>query len=132
MLGKVLWCMVAGWPVLKREYFDRPNNDVTKLFPSDPHTHMINVILERSVVEEQKDCFSSADALLLVVDSNLETIKQGGQLLGDGIPRICHVCGVGRYTRQTLTNDTATYGLRFWNSGGGNGYFHDRRRSLGM
>jgi hypothetical protein len=31
MLGKVLWCMVAGWPVLKREYFDRHNNDVTKM-----------------------------------------------------------------------------------------------------
>lgn len=118
MLGKVLWCMVAGWPVLKREYFDRPNNDVTKLFPSDPHTHMINVILERSVVEEQKDCFSSADALLLVVNSNLETIKQSGQLLGDGVPRVCHVCGVGRYARQILARDTPTYGLRLWNSVG--------------
>jgi serine/threonine protein kinase len=115
MLGKVLWCMVAGKPKLDREFWDEPENDVTKLFPSDPHMHMINVILERSVVQRQEQCLGSADDLLLVVDSNLETIKQGGQLLNEGIPRICHVCGVGRYARQTLTKDTPTYGLRLWN-----------------
>lgn len=119
MLGKVLWCMVSGKPKLDREYFKEPENDVTKLFPSDPHTHMINVILEHCVVERQEKCFGSADDLLLVVDTNLESIKQGGQLLHDGIPRICHVCGVGRYTRQTLTKGTATYKLRLWDPGGG-------------
>jgi serine/threonine protein kinase len=51
MLGKVLWCMVTGKPKLDREYWDEPVNDVTKLFPSDPHMYMINVILEHSVVE---------------------------------------------------------------------------------
>jgi serine/threonine protein kinase len=118
MLGKVLWCMVAGWPVLKREYFRRPNNDVTRLFPSDPHMHMINVILEHSVVEEEKDCWSSASDLLLVVDTNLEAIKQGGQLLQDGIPRICHVCGTGRYSRLDIPQSSPSYNLRLWNSGG--------------
>jgi len=118
MLGKVLWCMVAGRTVLRRERFRRPENDVTKLFPSEAHTYMINVILDHSVVEEQKDCWSSADDLLLVVNTNLEGIKQGGQLLNDGIPRICHVCGVGRYGRQILTKDTPAYNLRLWNSGG--------------
>jgi hypothetical protein len=118
MLGKVLWCMVTGRPKLDREYFVEPDNDVTKLFPSDPHAHMINVILGHSVVERQEKCFASADDLLLVVDTNLASIKQGGQLLNDGIPRVCHVCGVGRYARQTLTKDTPTYKLRLWNSGG--------------
>ena len=41
MLGKVLWCMVAGKPKLDREFWDEPENDLTKLFPSDPHMHMI-------------------------------------------------------------------------------------------
>lgn len=118
MLGKVLWCMVAGKPKLYREYWDEPENDVTKLFPSDPHTHMINVILERSVVEREEDCLPSADGLLLIVKTNLESIKQGGQLLHDGIPRNCHVCGVGHYARQSLTKDTRSYNLRLWNSGG--------------
>ncbi len=117
MLGKVLWCMVAGRSVLRRELFLRANNDVTKLFPSDPHTHMINVILKHSVVEEQKDCWSSASDLLLVVDTNVEQIKQGGQLLLDGITRICHVCGVGRYARQALVKDIPSYNMRLWDSG---------------
>jgi serine/threonine protein kinase len=116
MLGKVLWCMVTGNPVLKREYFKEPDNDVTKLFPSDPYSYMINVILEHTVVERQEKCFSSAADLLLVLDTNLESIKHGGQLLQDGIPRICHVCGVGRYARQ----GNPSFNLRLWNSGGAN------------
>ncbi len=118
MLGKVLWCMVAGKPKLDREYWDEPENDLTKLFPSDPHMHMINVILGNCVVERQEKCLASADDLLLIIDTNLESIKQGGQLLQDGIPRICHVCGVGRYARQALYQGNPAYNLRLWNSGG--------------
>jgi serine/threonine protein kinase len=120
MLGKVLWCMVAGKPKLDREFWDEPENDLTKLFPSDPHMHMINLILGRSVVTREEKCCGSADDLLLQVDTNLEQIKQGGQLLRDGITRICHVCGVGRYARQAPVKDTPSYNMRLWNSGGAN------------
>jgi len=65
MLGKFFWCMVTGQTKLEREFWDEPENDVTKLFPDDPHMHMINVILERSVVQRQGKCFGSADDLLL-------------------------------------------------------------------
>lgn len=118
MLGKVLWCMVAGKPVLKREYFDRVDNDVTVLFRNDPHAYMINELLKKSVVEDQKDCFSSADDLLLAVDTYLEIIKRGGQLLKDGIPRECHVCGHGHYTRELHNKDNPVFQLRLWTSGG--------------
>jgi len=67
---------VAGKPVLKREYFDRQDNDVTILFRNDPHSYMINEILKHSVVEDQKACFSSADDLLLAVDTYLEIINK--------------------------------------------------------
>lgn len=118
MLGKVLWCMVSGKPVLKREYFDRPDNDVTVLFRNDPHSYIINEVLKHSVVEEQKDCFSSAEDLLLAVDTYLEIIKQGGQLLKeDGIPRPCHVCGNGHYARQFHDKNDPVYHLRIWTSG---------------
>jgi serine/threonine protein kinase len=120
MLGKVLWCMVAGKPKLDREFWDEPENDLTKLFPSDPHMHMINLILGRSVVTREEKCCRSADDLLLQVDTNLEQIKQGGQLLLDGITRICHVCGVGQYARQAFVKDTPSYNMRLWNSGGAN------------
>jgi len=116
MLGKVLWCMVAGKPKLDREFWDEPENDVTKLFPSDPHMHMINLILGRSVVTREEKCCGSANDLLLQVDTNLEQIRQGGQLSHDGIRRICHVCGAGQYSRQVL-KDTPSYNMRLWNSG---------------
>jgi serine/threonine protein kinase len=119
MLGKVLWCMVTGRPKLDREYWEEPGNDITNLFPGDPHMYMINRILGHSVVERQEKCLSSAGDLLLVVNATFESIKQGGQLLQDGIPRICHVCGVGRYARLALAKDTPTSNLRLWNSGGG-------------
>lgn len=81
---------------------------------------MIKVILGHSVVEREEKCLGSADDLLLVVDSNLESIKQGGQLLLDGIPRIYHVCGGGRYARQGLIkhsesqHETLNIGQRRW------------------
>ncbi len=109
--------MVAGKPKLDREFWDEPENDLTKLFPSDPHMHMINLILGRSVVTREANCCGSANDLLLQVDSNLEQIKQGGQLLHDGIRRICHVCGAGEYSRQALVKDTPSYNMRLWDSG---------------
>jgi serine/threonine protein kinase len=119
MLGKVLWCMVAGKPKLDREFWDEPENDLTKLFPSDPHMHMINLILGRSVVTREEKCCGSANDLLIQVDTNLEQIKQGGQLMHDGIPRICRVCGVGHYINQTSASKTADH--YFLNLSGGHG-----------
>lgn len=104
-------------PNLDREYWQEPDNDVTKLFANEPDAYMINVILGHCVVERPEKCLSSASDLRLIVDTNLESIKQGGQLLHNGIPRICHVCGVGRYVRQVLKKDTPVYKLRLWNSG---------------
>lgn len=57
------------------------------------------------------------DDLLLQVDTNLEQIKQGGQLLQEGIERICHVCGVGRYSRQGFVKEIPSYNMRLFDSG---------------
>ncbi len=56
MLGKLLWCMVSGRLRLPREWFDRPDHDLTKTFPDDPAMHMVNVILKRCLVENAGDC----------------------------------------------------------------------------
>jgi hypothetical protein len=67
--------MVTGKPKLDREYWNEPDNDVTKLFPSDSHTYMINVILGHCVVEREERCLSSADDLLLMVTLILRALS---------------------------------------------------------
>jgi serine/threonine protein kinase len=97
MLGKLLWLMLDGRPILPREYHNRPDFDLTKSFPNDPEMYFVNRILDRCVVEEADKCLSSAGDLLLMVDEMLTIIGHGGQMLGPHIPRPCRVCGKGVY-----------------------------------
>ncbi|HTD24828.1 MAG TPA: protein kinase family protein [Terriglobales bacterium] len=117
MLGKLLWCMVDGRAVLPREYHKRPDFDLTKTFPNDPHMHVINKILDKCVVEESHDCLSSADDLLLVVDAFLAVMQSGGQVLSPGIPRPCRICGQGFYKPEVLLDGKSAGAIRFWISG---------------
>jgi len=123
MLGKVLWCMVAGKLKLHREDFLHPLLNIVKLWPSDPYMHAINTILSRCVVANEKDCLPSAQDLYLMVGAFVERIKAGGQLLTEGVPRYCRVCGVGVYEREKFERSVPRVsadqpiGLRFWVDG---------------
>ncbi|MGH9342819.1 MAG: protein kinase domain-containing protein [Terriglobia bacterium] len=101
MLGKLLWCMIAGRLKLPREYHKRTGFDLAELFPSSPEMHIINSILDRCVVEDPNRCLESAQQLLLIVDESLAILGRGGQLLSDGVSRHCRVCGKGRYKVQS-------------------------------
>lgn len=116
MLGKLLWSMIDGRAVLPREYQRRPEHDfdLTKNFPNDPHMHLINEILDKCVVEQARHCLSSAQDLLIIVDTSLRIIDNGGQLLKDGVPRPCHVCGKGYYQPEVLRQNTPVGSMRFW------------------
>jgi len=120
MLGKLLWTIVDGRAVLPREYHREHDFDLTKTFPDDPNMYLINEILNKCVVERERDCLSGAQDLLLVVGKVLQIIERGGQLLQEGVPRPCHVCGVGYYEpeRFSATNPPVRPGtpfkLRFW------------------
>jgi len=123
MLGKLLWCMVSGRLRLQREYFERPENDVTVLFKDDPAMYMINVILKRCVVERVAECQTSASDLVVVISTFVHMLEQRGQLLQVGIPRPCHVCGHGHYqnegyasTQPRIPKDSPV-GLRLWVGG---------------
>jgi serine/threonine protein kinase len=117
MLGKLLWCMVAGKLKLPREYHRNPAFDLTQMFPDDPHMHIINRILDKCVVEQAKDCLPNASELLLVVDSLLRVIDRDGQLLDEKISKPCRVCGMGHYHAKILGHNTSVVGLRFWLGG---------------
>lgn len=120
MLGKLLWCMVAGRLRLQREYLDRPENDLTVIFRGEPAMYMVNVILKRCVVETETQCKTSASDLVVIVSTYLDMLERGGQLLHVGIPRPCRVCGHGHYqnsgyasTQPQIPKD-GPVGLRIW------------------
>jgi serine/threonine protein kinase len=113
MLGKLLWCMVTGKSRLVREYYDRAENNLTSIFTHDPNMHAINQILDHCVVEEPHECCPSAVDLLLIVNTHLAIIETGGQLLNDGVPRACHVCGLGEYKPERSN----TWNIRLWPAG---------------
>lgn len=102
MLGKLLWCMVAGRLRLPREYHRWADYDLVTLFPKNKHMYLVNSILDRCLVERPDQCLSSATELLHIVDENLAMIEDGvplrdksGQLI---LP--CSVCGKGFYQEE--------------------------------
>ena len=97
MLGKLLWCMVAGRLKLTREWFNRPDFDLTVRFQNNPRMHMINAILEKCVHETPDKCLPSGGELLPWVDAHLSVMRRGGQMLRDDVPRPCRICGQGFY-----------------------------------
>jgi serine/threonine protein kinase len=96
-LGKVLWSMISGRAILPFWYHRRREYDLAVTFPNDPAMHAANQILDRCIVEHEADCLSSAADLLLHVDAIVNMLSNGGQLLGNGVPRPCQACGVGHY-----------------------------------
>jgi serine/threonine protein kinase len=118
MLGKLLWCMVTGRPVLRREWFRQPQNDISTMFRDDPHVYMINTILEKCVVEQRKDCVGIHDIRAMVI-AFVSLIEQGGQLLHKEVPRPCHVCGHGNYQPENFRQKDSSFHMRFWNLSGG-------------
>jgi len=95
-LGKVLWSMVAGKNGFMREDWNRPENDLGKVFPDNPSMRLINGILERSVVREEKDCIKSAVDLLPLVEDAVAQLRKGAEKPDQG-PWPCRVCGKGEY-----------------------------------
>jgi serine/threonine protein kinase len=120
MLGKLLWCMVSGRAVLRREWFRLPQNDISVMFRDDPHAFMINIILEKCVVERQQDCVGIHDLRAMVI-AFVSLIDQGGQLLQAEVPRPCHVCGVGEYEPEVFNQSSPIFKMRFWGMSGGPG-----------
>lgn len=118
MLGKLLWCMVSGRLRLPREWFKQSEYDVTVMFEDDPHMHMVNKVLEKCLVEDPKSCISTS-ALLLLTRNFVSAIEHGGQLLGEGVPRRCRICGLGHYQQIQVRAGDPTGLIRLWHTSGG-------------
>jgi hypothetical protein len=115
MLGKLLWCMVAGRLRLFREEHHSAEFDLAAKFSNDPDMHIINSVLDKCVVAKPGDCLESARELLKEVDEALRILERGGQVLSEGVPRPCHVCGKGFYRPgDAATNRPQEINLRSW------------------
>jgi serine/threonine protein kinase len=96
-LGKVLWSMVSGLPILRLWYFERDEFNVEKRFPNSPFMHFANSVFAKCIVENEKDCFQDATALLSEVDSILQHIELNADLIHPQSPMRCRLCGNGYY-----------------------------------
>jgi serine/threonine protein kinase len=93
MLGKLLWCMIAGRLFLPREDHREADYDLEKLFPNSRHMKNVNAILDKCLVPKADRCLASAKELLEIVDYTLGLFERGLPLLDQSGALRCHVCG---------------------------------------
>lgn len=96
-LGKTLWAMLAGSLRLRLWYFKREEFNLERRLPGAKGIGLVNVLLEKCIVEDEKNCLSDATVLLGEVDGLRRRLESGGQQLGRGIDRSCATCGLGHY-----------------------------------
>jgi serine/threonine protein kinase len=109
-LGKLLWSMVSGRAKLRLWYLHSPDFELEAMFPGDPDIRWARYILDRCIVEDEKDCLADARQLLVKVDKVLMALGRHSQVVHDGVKRICRVCGVGNYSEVTGQKSQALSG----------------------
>jgi hypothetical protein len=97
-LGKLLWSMISGQPKLQLWYHHKARFELENMFPKDPEIRWAKSILDRCIVEEEKDCLRDANELLQVLDTVLAAVGRHAQVVSEGIPRTCSVCGLSDYS----------------------------------
>src|SRR5262249_53486233 len=103
-LGKLLWSMISGQPRLQLWYHHKDRFELERMFPTDPDTKWARTILDRCIVEDEKDCLQDANELLQIVDRVLAAVRRHAQVIGEGVSRVCRACGLSEYSE--VTGDT--------------------------
>ena len=96
-LGKVIWAMVSGKPFLNLWYHREPGNNIEAMFPDIPEMRLLNGLLDKCIVERERDCLKNARLLLYEIDDLLKVLELGGDRMSDTVRRSCKVCGTGIY-----------------------------------
>ena len=105
-LGKLLWSMVSGLPLLRLWYFKKPEFNLEKLFPNLPDMNLANDFFKKCVVENEEDCLSDASSLLYEVDKLILMIENKADKISLKVERTCKVCGFGKY--KLVADDNLT------------------------
>ena len=103
-LGKVLWAMIAGQPILQLWYHHKSQFNLSEMFPDNESIAFAQKILDRTVVEEPTDCLKNATELLASVDWAIEALTMKFRIVDGDLIRKCLVCGTGNY-QQIVDHD---------------------------
>ncbi len=96
-LGKVLWSMTSGMPILQLWYFDRKRFNVESMFPKAADIQWANPLFKKCIVEKPEHCLPNAGALLEEVERTIALIESNADHLDLAVNRKCEVCGLGDY-----------------------------------
>ena len=96
-LGKVLWAMIAGQPILQLWYHHKPQFNLGAMFPDNESIAFAQKILDRTVVEEPTDCLKNATDLLATADWTIKALPMQFRIVDGDLIRKCLVCGKGNY-----------------------------------
>ena len=97
-LAKVLWAMVSGRPKFPLWYFDRPEQDLRRMFPDDPAVQFVHELLKKCIVELEPEMrLHDAGELLREIDTTMAALSHGSQLPGRRTKMRCRFCGLGTY-----------------------------------
>lgn len=108
-LGKVLWAMIAGRPILPLWYHRQTQFNLREMFPDNESIVFVQKILDKTVVETPSDCLRNATELLDLVDSTIEELTMKIRIVDGDLIRKCLVCGRGDY-RKIVDHD---YGRQY-------------------
>lgn len=112
-LGKIIWSLISGIPLLQLWYFKDQENDLEKLFPEKNEMRLVNKLLSKCIVERERDCIPNGSELLSEVNATIDKIESKTDVLDFGVSRSCKVCGNGTYDIESKgsINDTNNFGL---------------------
>ena len=97
-LGKTIWSMVSCTPILRFWYHPREKFNLERMFPNNKSEMvLLNELLDKCIVEDEENCLENADLLLGEIDNLLRALRLGAGPVGEGIDRLCRVCGFGKY-----------------------------------
>lgn len=116
-LGKTIWSMVSDKPILRLWYHRQDEFNLERMFPNRPEMVFLNGLLDKCIVEHEKDCLPNASWLLAKIDDLRRALRLGADPVGDFV-RPCRVCGFGEY-ELLVDKDHRTTGNFGLNPAGG-------------
>ena len=100
-------------PFLRLWYHRREEFNLERMFPDRSEMALLNDLLDKCIVEDEKDCLKNAGLLLKEIDSLLGALRFDADPMSDS-ERPCRVCGFGKYQLTVDNRDRYTAALKYY------------------